>query len=1039
MLGRYLYFFLTLLFSTLIKLEAKPLYPFIFRHISEKEVPNCAHINSMYTDSYGYSWITTASGLIKWYGTGYTQYIYNSGTVSCIPSNNLINVTEDLQNNLWIGSNDGLIKMNRKTAQFEIFHTHTNSKIGDFSEPLLVDHKNRIWCFCPNYKKATICIFDQHNRTFKQAGPEGLFMIHGHFYPDSRGSIPQFYIGSTGDAGIKICNIKNDSLYVAYSIFDGKHKTPKAYIEDRILIENRESVWLCADIGLVHFNPINREYRIFNLIEGEPLGQVNSAILLNDQYLIVGTQAQGLCLFDKHTMSFTSHYKYNASNPDGLAANNIFKLSSSKDGHIMIAMQDVGVDIIAPYAQPFYKIFPHKSIRSRYSNNAVKKIIAIDAQTIWGATADNELLSFNISGISYDNLLLNKINATIKGQSITALTKDELGHIWIAYGKELLCVDPLKNTVQSFSAFFKNISSGIHAIAAIKPQTLLIGDKSSLYFLNYSYQNAKCSRFTPFDSLGSIETIDIFYSYQNQKSIVLAEYGGLPVVIDHKDSLPRLLASQWSKSDITQCLAYPGNDTVLLCTKTGLYLYCLSKAVYTKVTTHKCLESPVISGCQVGNTYWVATTSGLLQLEIPTFKVIRFLPNTLSGLHTFSQNCSVVMPNGQVVFGTNNGLLVIPPTARSSKKSQVYPFLISGILVNEVPTNFDANFTNTIYLPKDSNTIAISFGMVSFNENLPTLEYRMSGIDKDWVTDYSGQTRYVNLPHGKYLFQVRQKGFPENVKRLSIIITPGWYESIWFILGSSVLLIAVVLIILNLRYKTIAQRNSFEAKSFELLQIKSELGKKIAESEMAALRSQMNPHFIFNVLNSINRFIITNNQEDASKYLTDFSKLVRLVLENSTSTKVPLYKDLDALRLYLQMEKLRFSTQFNFEINVHPYVDVEFIQIPPLLIQPYVENAIWHGLMHRASLDNKVIIDLRLVDEDTLKITVLDNGIGRAAAAEYRSKTATHSKSFGMKITQDRIAVVNQMNNSDTKVEIEDLFAVDGTPAGTKVIIVVPV
>jgi LytS/YehU family sensor histidine kinase len=208
---------------------------------------------------------------------------------------------------------------------------------------------------------------------------------------------------------------------------------------------------------------------------------------------------------------------------------------------------------------------------------------------------------------------------------------------------------------------------------------------------------------------------------------------------------------------------------------------------------------------------------------------------------------------------------------------------------------------------------------------------------------------------------------------------------------------------------------------------------------MAALRSQMNPHFIFNVLNSINRFILSGDEQASSKYLTDFSKLIRLVLENSKNSRVTLQKDIEALQLYIQMEKLRFTDRFNFSIHISSDIDTMYIQVPPLLVQPYVENAIWHGLMHQTDPNNLVTIRYSLPEDNLLKIEIQDNGVGRAAAAEYKSKSATEHKSFGMQITKDRIAIANQLDNMSVGITIDDLKDEQGTACGTRVVLMIPV
>ncbi len=176
--------------------------------------------------------------------------------------------------------------------------------------------------------------------------------------------------------------------------------------------------------------------------------------------------------------------------------------------------------------------------------------------------------------------------------------------------------------------------------------------------------------------------------------------------------------------------------------------------------------------------------------------------------------------------------------------------------------------------------------------------------------------------------------------------------------------------------------------------------------ELSALRSQMNPHFIFNCLNSIKLYTVENDSFTASEYLTKFSRLIRLVLENSRKDKVELHSELESLRLYIEMEAMRFKEKLQYSITEN--IDTSYTEIPPLLIQPYVENAIWHGLMHKESGGNlHVVVDKGDAD-DLIKISITDDGIGRAKAAELKSKSAVKQKSFGMRVTSERIALINQ-------------------------------
>lgn len=218
----------------------------------------------------------------------------------------------------------------------------------------------------------------------------------------------------------------------------------------------------------------------------------------------------------------------------------------------------------------------------------------------------------------------------------------------------------------------------------------------------------------------------------------------------------------------------------------------------------------------------------------------------------------------------------------------------------------------------------------------------------------------------------------------------------------------------------------------------TEFEQKIAETEISALRSQMNPHFIFNCLNSIKLYSLENDSESASVYLTKFSKLIRLVLENSRTERLSLEREIETLRLYVEMEIMRFKEKVQYEIIISPEIDQQYVEIPPLLIQPFVENAIWHGLMHK-EFGGKVRILINLISGNLLEIQIIDDGVGRQKSAEYKSKTAIKHKSFGMKVTNERIDLINQIYKTSAKVEIIDLYDDLQNSTGTKVIIQIPV
>lgn len=238
----------------------------------------------------------------------------------------------------------------------------------------------------------------------------------------------------------------------------------------------------------------------------------------------------------------------------------------------------------------------------------------------------------------------------------------------------------------------------------------------------------------------------------------------------------------------------------------------------------------------------------------------------------------------------------------------------------------------------------------------------------------------------------------------------------------------IILVSVIILWYISSKRKNERLKSEKL---QSQLQHKATELEMQALRAQMNPHFIFNCLSSINRFILKNETEVASDYLTRFSRLIRLVLVHSRSSVILLKDEIEMLKLYLDMEQLRFKNAFDYSISFSNSIDPETIYIPPLLLQPFCENSIWHGLMHKEE-PGCLTITINS-NEGQLTCVIEDNGIGRAKAAEYKSRSGELQKSLGLKITTERLALINKEKGLQTSYEIDDLQNERGEAEGTRV------
>jgi ligand-binding sensor domain-containing protein len=448
--------------------------------------------------------------------------------------------------------------------------------------------------------------------------------------------------------------------------------------------------------------------------------------------------------------------------------------------------------------------------------------------------------------------------------------------------------------------------------------------------------------------------------------------------------------------------------------------------------------------------FWLSTAQGVYVFNASTDQIIKVQPS--DALMTMRNNTQLNHSfDGSPLFYTDSHIL------RGHGTSQLYappadlPLQLTNFTLLKQPRN-DLLWLNPkgVHLTYWQNQFGIGFSAPFFQHpERIRYRYRLEDFDRSWVEAGSQrEASYTNLPSGQYTFVVQAgwdgaRSYARTV-RLPIEIVPAFWERWWFrtLAGLSLLLLlygGYVYRIRDVRLRAVLAQTTAEnsRQEAQLREREASFQRRLAEIEMTALRAQMNPHFIFNCLNSIKLYASDNDAAKASVYLTKFSRLIRLVLENSRCEKVTLANELEALKLYLDMEVMRFKDKLQYWIQVDPAIEADFVEIPPLLLQPYVENAIWHGLMHKP-VGGTVQISLEQPDTDHLKIVITDDGIGRAKAAAFKSKSATLSKSFGMKVTSERIQLINQIFDTHTEARIVDLFNSRGEACGTEVVITIP-
>jgi sensor histidine kinase YesM/ligand-binding sensor domain-containing protein len=372
-------------------------------------------------------------------------------------------------------------------------------------------------------------------------------------------------------------------------------------------------------------------------------------------------------------------------------------------------------------------------------------------------------------------------------------------------------------------------------------------------------------------------------------------------------------------------------------------------------------------------------------------------------------------------FGTQGGFLTFKPSQIMNQAQLKSPLVFTEV------RNGNAQLENfrtgqDIEINYDNNHITISFAALNYMPHKNTFLYRMKGLDNVWTETTTPLVTYSGMPSGEFSFQLKLKDGETSFLSLPINVTYPYYKTLWFRLSLILVSFWGIFLVYKLRLRQIRK----------VEKLKSDLKQQLAEAETKALKAQMSPHFIFNSLNSINRYIVKNEPELASTYLTKFSKLIRLILDNSNQKIISLDQELLYLKLYVELEALRFNDKFTHCMQISPEINPQSVGVPPMIIQPFIENAIWHGLLHKET-PGHLDVSFKHFGSNLLCI-ITDNGIGRKKAAELKSKTVNKEKSYGMKITKDRLDMLNG-DDKISNVEIVDMKDEMGNPLGTKVIV----
>jgi hypothetical protein len=430
------------------------------------------------------------------------------------------------------------------------------------------------------------------------------------------------------------------------------------------------------------------------------------------------------------------------------------------------------------------------------------------------------------------------------------------------------------------------------------------------------------------------------------------------------------------------------------------------------------------------NMLWVGTDRGLNKVDLnkPGYPVTQY--TYLDGLASDMVN-TLFADSSRIYVGTSAGLSFFDE--KNDVPNEPCRIYLLSLINSERERIADSA---NLVIPYTSKRLRVEFAAISYRSvGKIVYRYRMTGIDSTWRETKDSYLEYPELPSGNYelqLMAINKFGNPSRIISVPITVTIQFWKKTWFVISIWVLSLALLWWFAAWRITRIRRKQ----------QEKERLMQKMAELENTALTSQMNPHFIFNCLNSIQLFIFDGDMTTSNRYIAGLGKLIRMTLNNSSRLLVTLAEEADYLTSYLSLEKMRFENKIDYEFVIEDGIDPLTIMLPPMLVQPFVENALQHGLHHKPG--DKGLIRIRIQRAaEKLKIIVEDNGIGRKAAAGMK-KTGLKEylkeySSKGMALTEDRIEIINKLYKEPANIEISDLMDETYSPSGTRVVITLPI
>ena len=779
----------------------------------------------------------------------------------------------------------------------------------------------------------------------------------------------------------------------------------------------------------------------------------------------IGSQDGGLSVWDARDSTLNT-----LSDEQGLCNNHVRQTLQDSWGNIWIGTSGGGI------CKYFGQALQHRIINKSFNKSPVYAVAQDTTQNLWVSNSNDGLARIDSSGLNYFDASNGFVNEKCK-----AIFRDSRGRMWFGSNNRGIAYwdgatfQFLKNRGEPVGTFLRDITedeqgniwlaSASQGIGKIRTRDTLIQmeylindslymDDSLVITARTEYQDSLALRFDVerFTRRNGLPSNNINALYLDQRNRLWFGTRDRGLGYYSSNGIVSLEASSGLPNRNIRCLVADSLGFLWVGTAgSGIArLNIYGDSLRTKIFNEK-------DGLSSGNIYlmkfdrqgtlWVGCGDRIdaitLDADHNLLEVRPYGPSEGFIGEETCQNAVLEGERGELWFGTMNGLTkYVPGNVEEDTLAPKLHLTDIRLFYESFPKTPYAEWVDAqwnlkpgLELPYNKNHLGFSFkGVHLANPEKVRYQWQMQGQEEGWSPlGKNDNVTYSNIAPGDYTFRVRAtdgEGRLSPPIELSFTIkTPIWQR--WWFIASGIALLALLVFWL-FRFRLNQVKNKARAEQERL-----EMENNLLQLEQKALQLQMNPHFIFNVLNTVQSLFLNQEQATARQLLTKFARLMRSMLEHSRTNLISLQEEIDLLENYLSIEQYSRKHKFSYQITQDPTLDTEEVQIPPMMIQPFVENALIHGVNHLEK-GGRIEIDFRKMETDKLQCSIKDNGIGRAASAKINAQKTRKHQSTALAVTRERLALLNSETPTEEAMKIIDLKHESGEAAGTQVILQMP-